>query len=48
MQVVQQQPIIIANLERTQSNEQHSMKQTENLTMGATINNESTKPEPPP
>ena len=39
---------IIAKLERTHSNVQQNMEQTQNPTMGSTINNESTTTEPPP
>ena len=39
---------MIAKLERTQSNTQQNMEQTQNTTMGATINKESTTTEPPP
>ena len=38
---------MIAKLERTHSNEQQNREQTQNPTMGATINNESTTTEPP-
>ena len=39
---------MIAKLERTHSNVKQNMEQTQNPTMGATINNESTTTEPPP
>ena len=39
---------MIANLERTQGNTQQNMEQTQNHTMGATINNKSTTIELPP
>ena len=39
---------MIAKLERTHSNVQQNMEQTQNTTIGATINNESTTTEPPP
>ena len=39
---------MIAKLERTQSNAQLNMEQTQNHKMGATVNNESTKTESPP
>ena len=39
---------MIAKLERTQSNTQQNMEQTQNTTMGATINKESTTTKPPP
>ena len=38
---------MIAKLERTHSNVQQNMAQTQNPTKGATINNESTATEPP-
>ena len=39
---------MIAKLERTHSNVQQNMEQTQNPTLGATINNESTATKPPP
>ena len=39
---------MIAKLERTHSNVQQNMEQTQNPTMGAAINNKSTATEPPP
>ena len=39
---------MIAKLEWTQSNAQQNIEQLQNLTMGVTINNESTTTEPPP
>ena len=39
---------MIAKLEMTQSNVQQNIEQTQNLTMGATINNDSTTTEPLP
>ena len=39
---------MIAKIERTHSNVQQNTEQTQNPTMGATINNESTRTEPPP
>ena len=39
---------MIANLEWTQSNVQQNIEQLQNPTMGATINNASTKTEPLP
>ena len=38
---------MIAKLERMHSNVQQNMEQTQNPTMGATINNKSTTTEPP-
>ena len=40
--------MMIAKLEWTQSNAQQNIEQLQNLTMGVTINNESTTTEPPP
>ena len=39
---------MIAKLELTQSKAQQTIEQLQNLTMGETINNESTTMEPPP
>ena len=39
---------MIAKRERTQSDVQQNMEQTQNPTLGATINNESTTTEHPP
>ena len=39
---------MIAKLERIHSNVPQNMEQTQNPTMGTTINNESTATEPPP
>ena len=39
---------MIAKLERTQSNTQQNIEQTQNPTMGVTINNESTTTEQSP
>ena len=39
---------MIAKPERTQSNAQQNIEQLQNLTMGVTINIESTITEPPP
>ena len=39
---------MIAKLELTQSNAQQNIEQLQNPTLGVTINNESTKTEPPP
>ena len=39
---------MIAKLVRIHSNAQQNMEQTQNTTMGVTINNESTTTEPPP
>ena len=39
---------MIGKLERPNSHSQQNMEQTENPTVGATVNNESTTTEPPP
>ena len=39
---------MIAKLEWTQSNAQQNIEQLQNLTMGVTINKESTTTKPPP